>query len=140
MVNRGDAVKLYIIERALNAFGDGSVSRLRDDIGGLELYCYLPPHMGRKDAMAYLEESFAAGLFHDGSVLSGVNVAYERISSHGGAPDEQMHCVTFVGSLTELADNVERNDPAGFAAAQKSQRAMVILQREKAIEQRQGGI
>ncbi|NBO19616.1 MAG: hypothetical protein EBV03_10425 [Proteobacteria bacterium] len=135
MAGREDAVKLYIIEKALATFGDGSVSRLVQDREGMELYCYLPPRMHNLEAMAYLQQTFPSDAFDDADVLSSVYVGYDRIHN-AGPRDEQMHRVTFTGSLTEMADNAERIDRDGFAAAQKSQRAMQILRREKELERK----
>ena len=138
-IGRGDAVKLYILEKALSSFGNDAVSRLTDDMDGLSLYFYVNKRVSIDQGKAMAEAAFPGDVFHGGNVLKGIDVMYGSLRN-SGAPNEQVFKVSFTGSLTALADNAQKNDPEGFEAALNSQRAQQLLRREKDRETSLGGI
>ena len=137
-VSREEQVKLYIIDTAQKAFGQGAVSRLVQHGDAMDLYVYTPPRMNTLQTEEHLAKVFDANVFDDGDVLSSVAVRYRGLEN-SGLPNEQMYKVTFNGPLTEMADNVEKNDAAGFLAAQESHLAEQVLRREQALKKKREG-
>lgn len=137
-IGKLDALKLYLIDKAVKAFGSESVSRVVEN-KGLELYCYIDAARNPGKGEALLDAAFPLAVFGADDVLGSVTMETVALE-HSGEAKEQLYKVRLTGSLTEILDNVQKNDPDGLAAALKSQRSIEILKREGGLKGREGAV
>ncbi|MBY0407261.1 MAG: hypothetical protein K2Q01_06175 [Rickettsiales bacterium] len=134
--DRVDQLKLYLIHKSHETFGDGSVSGISDGANGFTLYINaIPPGVSTppellKGFATITAQTFPKTLFGDDGANPNVKVGYSRLKHHGD-DDEFTFKITLNGALTEMADNVEKKEGALFNEAQSSHTAEAVLRREK---------
>ena len=135
---RSDQLKLYLIEKTCQVFGTEAVSRVIDDGFSLKIYFYTNDrHSSAQDELERTIDILKPSLF--AQPYGGIDVQHTVLKNHG-SKDERLFCLLLTGALTDIADNVEKNDKDVFDRAQKSHWAEQVLRREEKKDLARGGI